>query len=246
VALHLARGSSAGSSLMKSGQRVQVSVERGVLMPEMASITVDFPVDCSPVTPISNNTISYSTLRLTKHNAFGQWYLHALQPKAFQAVDSRDGVFEMEFQRVNFTCHGSVGLFEWYLGRISVCCKALRVLIDVVLTVIIAQVHRLQALAQSRCGISNIRVLGALRGCESRASTSKVGALIERHLRDGPVVAWRCRLFHRSLGGLASRRANHTDRSFRGCNETLRLSPGKRGEADEVDSRRGAGAKLSH
>jgi hypothetical protein len=33
---------------MNSGHRVQVSSDLGVLMPEMASMTEDFPVDCSP------------------------------------------------------------------------------------------------------------------------------------------------------------------------------------------------------
>lgn len=44
-----ARGSSDGSSVMKRGQRVQVSSALGVLIPEMASMTDDLPVDCSPM-----------------------------------------------------------------------------------------------------------------------------------------------------------------------------------------------------
>lgn len=34
---------------MKRGTRVQVPVSRGVLMPEIASMTEDLPVDCWPV-----------------------------------------------------------------------------------------------------------------------------------------------------------------------------------------------------
>lgn len=33
---------------MNSGTRVHVPVSRGVLMPEIASITEDLPVDCCP------------------------------------------------------------------------------------------------------------------------------------------------------------------------------------------------------
>jgi hypothetical protein len=38
---------------MKSGQRVHVSVDLGVLIPLIASMTEDFPVDCSPSGSIS-------------------------------------------------------------------------------------------------------------------------------------------------------------------------------------------------
>jgi hypothetical protein len=40
---------------MNSGQRVHVPVDLGVWMPEIASMTEDFPVDCSPMEEISEN-----------------------------------------------------------------------------------------------------------------------------------------------------------------------------------------------
>jgi hypothetical protein len=86
---------------MNKGQRVQVSVDLGVLMPDMASMTEDFPVDCSPVILVSRDTLTSQNVQPTQDDTFRQGYLHPLQTKALQAVDRRDRVLDMKPERIN-------------------------------------------------------------------------------------------------------------------------------------------------
>jgi hypothetical protein len=102
---------------MNKGQRVQVSVDLGVLIPEIASMTDDFPVDCSPVMTISKDTTVYD-MRLTQYDTLRQRNLHSLQPEALQAIDGRNGIFDVESQRINLSSHGGDGqLRQGWTGR---------------------------------------------------------------------------------------------------------------------------------
>ena len=87
-------------------------MDLGVLIPEMASMTDDFPVDCSPVTLVSGGTKAYQTMRPTQDDAFRQRNLHSLETKTLQSVDGRNCILDVESQRVDFACHGSCALLK--------------------------------------------------------------------------------------------------------------------------------------
>jgi hypothetical protein len=82
------------------------------LIPEMASMTDDFPVDCSPVTLVSGKIIAYQAMRLTQDDAFRQRNFHPLETKTLQAVDGRYRILDVESQRVDLACHRSCVLLK--------------------------------------------------------------------------------------------------------------------------------------